>query len=95
MIDKTLTNFKTERHVKFEKDGNVGTIHTDKFLLHHIVTNLLSNSLKYSQEETEVLIKISNYEKESVILTIQYNGKGIPEKVLNKIFKPFYRTSNI
>jgi K+-sensing histidine kinase KdpD len=94
LIDETLANFKTERHVKFEKDGNVGTIHTDKFLLHHIVTNLLSNALKYSQEETEVLIKISNYEKEWIIRTIQDFGKGIPEKELNKIFEPFYRASN-
>ena len=95
LIDETLTNFNTKRHVRFEKDDNVGTIHTDKFLLHHIVTNLLSNALKYSFKETEVLLKIDKSDKEWINLTIQDHGKGIPEKELNKIFEPFYRASNI
>jgi PAS domain S-box-containing protein len=95
LIDETLTNFNTKRHVRFEKDDNVGTIHTDKFLLHHIVTNLLSNALKYSSEGTEVLLRIDNSDREWINLTIQDHGKGIPEKELNKIFEPFYRASNI
>lgn len=95
LIDETLTNFNTKRHVRFEKNDNVGTIHTDKFLLHHIVTNLLSNALKYSSEGTEVLLRIDNSDREWINLTIQDHGKGIPEKELNKIFEPFYRASNI
>ena len=95
LVDETLTNFNMERHVRFEKAEDVGTVYTDKFLLHHIVTNLLSNALKYSPEETEVSIKINNPKQEWINITIQDHGKGIPEKELNKIFEPFYRASNI
>ncbi len=94
LIDETLTNFSTQRHIKLVKDENVGTVHTDKFLLHHIVTNLLSNALKYSSEETEVLVKM-NHTEYWINLTIQDHGKGIPEKELTRIFEPFYRASNI
>jgi len=94
-IDETLTQFDRHREVKLIIDNDIGTVHTDKFLLRHIVTNLLSNALKYSGKQSQVIIKFNETENHQVSIAIEDNGKGIPDKEMKKIFDPFYRASNI
>lgn len=66
----------------------------DPKLLRHIMTNLISNALKYSPAASEVAITLSE-EWGHLRLDVQDHGFGIPQESLAHIFEPFHRASNI
>jgi len=68
-------------------------ISADKSAFQSVIINLLTNSIKYSDEIKKIVLKTGkdgNY----AFLTIEDNGIGIPEKDLSKIFDPFFRSDN-
>ncbi|WP_370088591.1 sensor histidine kinase [Ekhidna sp.] len=83
-------------HPKIEITSTENTrIKTDPARLHTILTNILSNSIKYHNYETknpQINVEIKNSEK-GYHITIEDNGAGIDEKHLPKIFDMFYRAS--
>ncbi len=62
----------------------------DKEKFNQIVHNLLSNSLRYLNEDGEVIVTLSKLNK-NLILKISDNGIGIKEEDLENIFDRFYR----
>jgi signal transduction histidine kinase len=66
----------------------------DESLLHHILGNLLMNSIKYSPEGCQVQFELIG-EANQVIFRIRDWGIGIPPTALPKLFQPFYRASNV
>ncbi len=71
-------------------DKNV-LLKNDKDSFTTIFSNLINNSIKYSQPEGNVDIKaIEN--KNALIISIADNGLGIEKQYLNKVFNRFYRT---
>jgi signal transduction histidine kinase len=64
---------------------------SDHHLLPIIIANIISNALKYSNENgvVEIQLKKSNNRIECVISD---SGIGIPEEDLDKVFHPFFRT---
>ncbi len=69
-------------------------IETDGYLLAIIINNLISNALKYSNENSGISIII--YEVNGKIeCIISDQGIGIPDEDLQKIFDQFYRSKSI
>jgi len=66
-------------------------IKTDYNLFSIIISNILSNALKYTPKKGTILVEI-NQQKTEIILKIYDNGIGISESELNNIFQPFYRS---
>lgn len=75
--------------------GKTGlTFYGDESHLIQVLTNLISNAIKYSPNSTQVEIyisKVSNFIKVSV----KDYGMGIKEEELKKIFQRFYRVGEI
>jgi signal transduction histidine kinase len=67
-------------------------IESDNYLVSIIISNIISNAIKYSNENGEILITLSQNET-STICTISDNGIGIPKEDLDKISNPFYRSN--
>lgn len=59
-------------------------------LLGQAVENVLRNGLRYTPVGGEVTVQL-NPCRENYILTIQDQGRGVPEQHLASIFKPFFR----
>lgn len=59
-------------------------------VIEKITNNLLSNSLKYCPENSEVTIS-TTFENNILLLKVKDNGPGIPKKDQNKVFNRFYR----
>ena len=68
-------------------------ITTDKSLLKTISSNLLSNAIKYSPEHLTIFWTFEEITG-GILMTIEDNGIGIPEKDQQTLFEPFYRAQN-
>lgn len=67
-------------------------IESDNYLVSIIVSNLISNAIKYSNNETEINIKLLN-ENGNIVFSISDNGIGIVPEDIEKIFTSFYRSN--
>jgi signal transduction histidine kinase len=66
----------------------------DEKLLLHILTNLLTNAIKYSPQDTTVLFGCS-CENQEVIFEIKDEGIGIPPEDQKRLFESFHRAKNV
>lgn len=67
-------------------------VETDPMLLGNIVTNLVSNAIKYSPENSRIFVTSAVDGK--LRLEVKDNGIGIPLEDQKHLFKRFYRASN-
>jgi PAS domain S-box-containing protein len=65
----------------------------DPKLLNHILSNLLTNAVKFSPEGGDVSLSVED-EKEFIKFIIEDNGIGIPPEAANNLFEPFFRARN-
>lgn len=93
LMDEMEPNKKAGQDIVLKYSQPSITVCLDPKLLNHIVINLISNAIKYSEEQQEIIIEIKVNGK---VLTIKIkdNGIGIPKKEQNKIFSRFFRAEN-
>lgn len=84
-----------------EKKININLEEVDKIKIYHdknwiseAIFNLLENAVKYSNYKSKIDIKIQSYEM-FIRIDVKDNGIGIQEGELSKIFRRFYRGSNV
>jgi len=66
-------------------------IKVDKAALSQALHNLISNAVKYSDENSWLRISAQNGNR-SVKISVEDRGMGIPERDLANIFEPFFRS---
>ncbi|CAN1493287.1 BaeS Signal transduction histidine kinase [Flavobacteriaceae bacterium] len=66
-------------------------IKSDTYLISIVIGNLISNALKYSNENGEISIDLSN-DDSTIIVSIFDNGIGISKDNINRVFDPFFRS---
>lgn len=81
---------KSGAKVEFEHSSEVIIIEIDKLYIHGVLFNLLDNSLKYSSDKPEILIRISE-NPGGADLAVSDNGPGIPKEYISRIFDKFFR----
>ncbi|MFL6281866.1 MAG: ATP-binding protein [Pyrinomonadaceae bacterium] len=75
-------------HLTTELDPHAGPINGDADRLQQVVWNLLTNAIKFTPEEGEVLVKLESTESR-VEITVQDSGIGVPAEFLPHIFERF------
>lgn len=95
LILDNLTRFseKTEnKKIKIVADFTEDFyVQSDNYLVSIIFSNLISNAIKYSNDNGKIELKLEK-NLTDIIFTIADNGVGISEQDLNKIFNSFYRS---
>lgn len=64
----------------------------DQTLLTSAISNVLSNAVKYSPEDSTIDVRLTT-NKQLITLTICDAGDGVPEESLSQLFTPFYRVN--
>jgi signal transduction histidine kinase len=83
----------TDTNITFRCKGEFHSIRADKRLVAHILTNLLSNALKYSPCGGAVCLELSQ-EGNELVFRIYDEGIGIPAEDQKRLFEPFHRATN-
>lgn len=76
--------------INFQSPKSQYVIKCDPYRINQVITNVISNSIKYSKENSVIDIEIQKSYKYYVVL-IKDSGIGIPEEDLGRIFERFYR----
>lgn len=84
----------TERTIVLETPGSPIELEIDPDRIGQVLTNLLSNALKYSPPEEPVGLSVG-VEDGEVLLCVTDRGPGIPAENLPHIFERFYRAPGI
>ena len=79
---------KKNIELSFEGATNPVFIDGNATLLREMISNLIDNALRHTQDSVHVSI---NGEYSEAILSIVDNGPGIPEAEREKVFQRFYR----
>lgn len=88
-----------QKQFHFLSDTDELTVAYDAEKLRQIVTNLLSNALKFTPEKSNVYVSISQEEAKDaehaiLVLKVKDTGFGIPENQVQHIFDRFYQLDN-
>jgi PAS domain S-box-containing protein len=81
-----------KKHIRLKTDicEELPKLNSDKDKIRSVVTNLVSNAIKFTPEGGRVSICIQ-CRAEELIMSVSDTGIGIPKKELPKIFARFYR----
>ena len=82
------------RKLTFKISSSLIMVNVDKKWIKHIIINLLSNALKYSEKDTPIEISI-NKDKTGVKFSFRDYGIGISKKDIKHLFEPFHRGNNV
>ncbi len=77
-------------HHDFESISTFG----DVLLLEQAFGNIISNAIKYSPLNSEIITTIT-FKQPNIVITVQDFGMGIPERDYEDLYKAFYRASNV
>jgi signal transduction histidine kinase len=92
VVEDTVENIRqTEARHTISVAGNISKmIEGDKERIGQVITNLLTNAIKYSPEANRILVTLAENQHYATV-KVQDFGIGIEKKYLNKIFQRFYR----
>ncbi len=75
-----------------EVSPDLPVVSVDPVRLHQVLSNLLSNSLKFRRGEAAPRVRIgAELEPDRIILFVRDEGPGIPTEELESVFEPFKR----
>lgn len=93
IIDGFNSGKSFNNQITFNSPFKVLFINIDDRLIIQAINNLISNAIKYSDEEFSVDIGLRLWNNE-LIFTVRDKGIGIPEKDIKHLFTPFFRAGN-
>ncbi len=82
-----VEHIRQKKNIKINTNVIAKQIEGDPFIVRTILKNLISNALKYSFENSQIIVEIDD-EK----MVVQDFGIGVPDSEKEKVFSRFYRT---
>ncbi len=91
----TLEDFEeAKQRIAIHVDEPLPHLRVDKRRIQYVLTNLLSNSLKYSAHAMQVSLDLFR-RNEGVLIQVTDHGIGIAHEDQARLFEPFYRANNV
>lgn len=94
IVEEYQTGDKNTHEIRLERRNDCQSVKGDKKLIRHILTNLISNAMKYSPEGSQIHVRLG-CDGNFATLEVEDEGIGIPESQVDQIFEPFFRAENV
>lgn len=89
--DLTVRARAHKRSLAFNTPDNLPTVAVDSGMIAHVLTNLVDNAIKYSNENGQITVTSAS-KNGYVETTVHDTGIGIPASVVGNLFTKFYRS---
>jgi signal transduction histidine kinase len=98
MLDYAIQATKTQaeqKQIKFEVScpENLPKVQTDSEKTAWVLTNLISNAIRYSYDHSVIYLSITQSAK-NIIISVKDTGQGIAPQYQGKIFDRYFRVPN-
>jgi signal transduction histidine kinase len=90
-LNNTMAS-KKNINIDFHYDQDIPETLVDTAKIEQVLNNLIVNAIKFSNPGSAINVKVARSGKEAVI-SVKDQGQGIPDGEIDKLFKPFQRTS--
>jgi PAS domain S-box-containing protein len=94
LTDESLSATNRRCPIHWRPEGSLEGAQADEALLRHIFSNLITNAVKYSPEESAVELT-ARREGEDAVFQVIDHGIGIPIEDQPRLFEAFHRCSNV
>ncbi|MEO0887472.1 MAG: PAS domain-containing sensor histidine kinase, partial [Cyanobacteria bacterium J06648_10] len=92
---KLLTELRPQHdNLKFMGRHKSLTAELDPTLLRSILTNILSNAIRYSPADSDIQLSVAR-RRQRVVFQVVDKGFGIPQEDKPHLFEPFHRGKNV
>ena len=85
-----LSQIIDEKNIEMKLELNDCLIYADELKISQVIYNFLSNALKYSDDNSKIIIRVIEDENK-VRLEVEDNGNGISEEALPYIWDRYYK----
>jgi signal transduction histidine kinase len=82
---------KRDIHINFLPVDSTLFVHADRIRLEQVLTNLISNAIKYNREHGTVEVMCAVTTGEHIRISIKDSGVGLTPEKLSQLFQPFNR----
>ena len=85
---------KSGQSIDYDHSGEERSVTTDRTMLGHVITNLVTNAVKYSPEHMPIMLRTS-IAQGRLHIAVEDRGMGIPVEDQQHLFERFFRGSNV
>ena len=100
IVQETCTNFRdlclaAKLELKTDVAPDLPDVAADPDRVGLILSNFVSNALKYSFPESDVIVRARRWNREHVRFSVINHGPGLTEAEQSKVFDKFYRSEKL
>ncbi|MGD1875561.1 MAG: sensor histidine kinase [Mastigocoleus sp.] len=95
LIHSVVSNFKA---IAAQKNQVLGiqipqeshkTVYVDVTMIHRVLDNLVSNAIKFSPEDSQIIVRVEFLPSNSCKIQVIDCGSGVPDELQHKIFEKY------
>lgn len=94
IVEDIQFSVQSAHQIDLKISGDLRNVHIDENLMTLVITNLLTNAIKYSPEADKVHFWIDGNDRRIKFAVKDY-GLGIPQADRDNLFQPFHRANNV
>jgi two-component system, LuxR family, sensor kinase FixL len=93
LVEELRALAKPGQEIQFDHTGSGRMVHQDRGMLTNVMSNLVSNAIKYSPENKPIRL-LTHIVDSRLLITVEDQGIGIPLEDQPHMFQRFFRAGN-